>query len=97
MAGHPAQRRTRDRAALLIHVHTKTANSRDANGEVGFFLGFELAALFRRENLLADRAQIFRLERRQFERPQFAVNAERRRTADFQMQVGGVLLVGERQ
>ena len=80
--------RVAERAALLIHVHAEAADARHADREVALLVLGELLDLPRRHQLLGERLEILRAERRMIERHEIAVHAKRRRTSDLEVQVG---------
>jgi hypothetical protein len=84
--------RERDRAALLIRIHAKAPDARNAGGEVRLAVFAEFLHLLRRHQLLREGREVLRAKRRQRKRREVAVDAQCRRTSDLQMQVGRVQL-----
>ena len=60
--------RVAERSALLVHVDAEAADARHADGEVALLLVGELLDLPRRHELLGQRLQILRAQRRVVER-----------------------------
>ncbi|PYO75749.1 MAG: hypothetical protein DMD63_16120 [Gemmatimonadetes bacterium] len=79
-------------AALLIGVDAEAADAGHSQREVGFLLLRELLDVLGRHDLLSQTAQIFLTQRRQFKRYHVSVDAQRRRTSDFEVEIRSVRL-----
>src|SRR6185436_9837588 len=84
--------RVAEGAALLIQVDAEPSDARYTDREVAFLLFGEHVDLARRHQLLGEGFEILGTERRMIEGLQLAVDADRWRPSDFQVQVGSVPL-----
>ncbi len=78
--------------ALLIDVGSEPADTRHADGEVGFLLLGEFLDLARRHDLLGEVLQLLGADRLHRKGLEIAVHPHRRGTADLEQQVGGLAL-----